>query len=107
MKDATPAEKEQGGRKEGREGGRRERKKLFPWEVGTSGPQLGRKSQAIEIAYFQASLCLQFPKFPRTPLSSTFEVISASWESGARPNQAEIATTPWTHVFGWYSDYDA
>lgn len=48
-----PGKKKEGERK-GKEG-RKEGHKLFPWEVRTSGPQLGRKSQATEIAYFQAS----------------------------------------------------
>ena len=52
--DDAPGKKEEGGRERGK--GRKERRKLFPWEVKTSGLQLGRKSQATEITYFQASL---------------------------------------------------
>lgn len=56
------------GKKE--EGQRKEGNKLFPWEIRTSGPQLGRKRQATEIAYLVSPVTrfLACSRNPTTPM---------------------------------------
>lgn len=69
---AIPQEtKEEGGGKGERGKGRKERKKLSPWKVGTSGPQLGRKSQATELFLSKHHCSLTGQQIPKSPRNAT------------------------------------
>ena len=70
-KSDTPRKKEEGGGKGERGKGRRERKKLSPWKVGTSGPQLGRKSQAAKLFLSNPHCSLTGQRIPESPRNAT------------------------------------
>lgn len=77
-KSDTPGKKEEGGKKGERGKGRKERKKLSPWKVGTSVPQLGRKSQATKLFLCNPHCSLTGQRIPESPRNATFPM-PLSW----------------------------
>lgn len=76
---AMPQEKkEEGGEKGERGKGRKERKKLSPWKVGTSGPQLRRKSLATKLFLSKHHCRLTGQQIPTSPRNATIPM-PLSW----------------------------